>query len=315
MTLASSDYNMMYSQCERLFVEGGPFYHLHSKHIEEDLLFRTEDELDQALNIIAVAVFFADCKVLAFAIMNNHLHFILEGPEDVCRAFYSFIQKKLGVILAKSGRAHLAHMSEPSLISINNLKQLRDEIVYVIRNPFVDRVNVNMHAYKWCSGYLYFNPFLEDMFVKGISASTLSVQKRRAFKHDRNPDLDPRVMVLDGVALPSCFVDYHRAESFFENARQFFQWLYKNVESQLEVARRIGETIVLDDIDVWTISRRISRELGGTDKPKELSNEVKGALIKKLKYDYSASNAQIARCVGLPVATINSMFPLSARKQ
>lgn len=306
---------MMYSRCEQLFLEGGPFYHLHTKHIEDDLLFRTEEEMDQALSIIAVAVFFAGCKVLAFAIMNNHLHFILEGTEQTCREFYSYIQKKLALVLGRSGRGHLAQMSEPHLIPINNLKQLRDEIVYVIRNPFVDRVNVNMHAYKWCSGYLYFNPFLEEMFVKGISASKMSIDKRRAFKHDRNPDLDPRIMVLDGVALPSCFVDYRRAESFFENARHFFQWLYKNVESQLEVARRIGETVVLDDTDIWTISRRLSRELGGTDNPRELSNEKKGMLIKKLKYDYSSSNAQIARCVGLPVATINNLFPLSARQK
>ena len=306
---------MAYSRCEQIFLEGGPFYHLYTRHIEDDLLFRTEEELNQALNIIAVAVFFAGCKVLAFAIMNNHLHFILEGPESQCRAFYSFIQKKLAFVLGKSGRGHIAQMCTPSFVSINSLKQLRDEIVYVIRNPFVDRVNVNMHAYKWCSGYLYFNPFLEEMFVKGVSASKMTIEKRREFKRERNPDIDPLIMVLNGVALPSCFVDYSRTESFFENARQFFQWLYKNVESQIEVARRIGETIVLDDIEVWSIARRLSKELGGTDAPRELPNEIKGRLIKTLKFDYSASNTQIARCVGMPVAAINNLFPLTARKQ
>ena len=244
---------MAYSRCEQIFLEGGPFYHLYTRHIEDDLLFRTEEELNQALNIIAVAVFFAGCKVLAFAIMNNHLHFILEGPESQCRVFYSFIQKKLAFVLGRSGRGHIAQMCTPSFVTINSLKQLRDEIVYVIRNPFVDRVNVNMHAYKWCSGYLYFNPFLEEMFVKGVSASKMTIEKRREFKRERNPDIDPRIMVLNGVALPSCFVDYSRTESFFENARQFFQWLYKNVESQIEVARRIGETIVLDDIEVFPL--------------------------------------------------------------
>ena len=172
-----------------------------------------------------------------------------------------------------------------------------------------------MHAYKWCSGYLYFNPFLEEMFVKGVSASKMTIKKRREFKRERNPDIDPLIMVLNGVALPSCFVDYSRTESFFENARQFFQWLYKNVESQIEVARRIGETIVLDDIEVWSIARRLSKELGGTDAPRELPNETKGRLIKTLKFDYSASNTQIARCVGMPVAAINNLFPLTARKQ
>lgn len=315
MTLASSALIMAYSRCEQIFLEGGPFYHLYTRHIEDDLLFRTEDELNQALNIIAVAVFFAGCKVLAFAIMNNHLHFILEGPESQCRAFYSFIQQKLAFALGRSGRGHIAQMCTPSFVPINSLKQLRDEIVYVIRNPFVDRVNVNMHAYKWCSGYLYFNPFLEDMFVKGVSASKMTIEKRRAFKRERNPDIDPRIMVLNGVALPSCFVDYNRTESFFENARQFFQWLYKNVESQIEVARRIGETIVLDDIEIWSIARRLSKELGGTDAPRELPNEAKGRLIKTLKFDYSASNTQIARCVGMPVAAINNLFSLTARKQ
>ena len=193
---------MAYSRCEQIFLEGGPFYHLYTRHIEDDLLFRTEEELNQALNIIAVAVFFAGCKVLAFAIMNNHLHFILEGPESQCRAFYSFIQKKLAFVLGRSGRGHIAQMCTPSFVTINSLKQLRDEIVYVIRNPFVDRVNVNMHAYKWCSGYLYFNPFLEEMFVKGVSASKMTIEKRREFKRERNPDIDPVCPYCGALNLP-----------------------------------------------------------------------------------------------------------------
>jgi hypothetical protein len=38
-------------------------------------------------------------------------------------------------------------------------------------------------------------------------------------------------------------------------------------------------------------------------------------LVKKLKYDYSASNGQIARVLNAPVSTIDAMFPLSAKER
>ncbi len=300
--------------CEKNFVEGGPFVHLCTKPLENELLFRTEEELDTALNLLAVAAFETECKILAFALMSNHMHFILEGQRPVCEAFYENYQSRLVKLHRLEGRSSVYLAATPSFIPINNLRQLRDEIVYVIRNPFVDRTRVNLFSYRWCSGYLYFNGLL-DLMIEGESASELPILKRRAFKHERNADIDPRIMIHKGVVLPSCFVDYERVEQFFENARQFVHWTLKNVESQLDIAKRIGEKFFLDDNDLWNVVFRMCRETYKVEKPGELSHENKVRLANTLKREYNASNAQIARCTKFTLEVVNELFPLSSKQR
>lgn len=299
--------------CERRFLEGGPFFHLYTKPLEDALILRTKEELDIALGFLALAVFASRCRQLAFALMNNHFHFIIEGAESVCLAFYDDFQKRLAKYLSKERRSALVMAAEPSLTPINSLIQLRNEIVYVVRNPYTDRVDVNPFSYKWCSGYLYFNGLLE-MMPSGDPVCEWSVARRRAFKHERNADVDPRLRALNEVALPSCFIDYNRAMAFFENARQFTNWMLKSVESQLDIARRIGEQIVLDDTEIWQVVTGLCKKNYGVSSPKELTTDNKVRLGKTLKYDYHASNAQIARCLGIARSAIDQMFPLSARQ-
>ena len=300
------------STCEQLFFEGGEYYHLCTKPIEDELLFRTEDELNEMLNFIALATYGGRCTLLAFSIMENHLHFVLEGKREDCAAFYDDLQRRLLKLHRTDGRAKIILAATPQLIPISSLKQLRDEIVYVIRNPFVDRRNVNLFSYKWCSGYLYFNGLL-DFMQEGESAAAMPLTKRRAFKHERDGEIDPRIKVLNGVALPSSFTDYRRVESFFEDAREFVHWTLKNVESQVEIAKRFGEKILLDDKELWSVIFKSCKEVYHVDGPKLLSNDNKLRLAKTLKWDYNAGNAQIARCMSLPISVVNDLFPLSTK--
>ena len=145
----------------------------------------------------------------------------------------------------------------------------------------------------------------------GVAAMTLT--QRRAFKHERDGEIDPRIRVLNGAALPSSFTDYRRVESLFENAREFVYWTLKNVESQLEIAKRHGEQLFLDDKELWSVIFRLCRDTYHVEGPKVLSNENKMRLAKTLKWDYNAGNAQIARCMNLPIRVVNDLFPLSAK--
>ena len=121
-------------------------------------------------------------------------------------------------------------------------------------------------------------------------------------------------MVLDGVAMPSCFVDYRRAESFFEDARDFQHCLLKNVESQVVIAKRIGEAVCLDDYELRSIMFQKCNTVYHVSGPKELNNTDFVNLARTLKYDFGASNAQLARILNKPQSQIDQIFPLSARK-
>ena len=303
-----------FSTCERLFMEGDRFFHVCTKPIETDVYFRSEEEMNLALNAIAIAVFMSGCRLLAFAVMSNHFHFVIEGSEEVCDAFFNLFKSHLVKCMARVETKKLLKACEAHYVSIDNLRQLRDEIAYVVRNPFVARNNVNIFAYRWCSGYLYFNDVM-PLFQRGIKASDMTIDNRRVFMKSRSPEVDSRIMVLDGIALPACFVDYRRAESFFENARDFQHNLLKNVESQVSIAKRIGDTVILDDHELWDVVFRICRNTYKVEGPKQLSPENRVALARILKYDYNASNAQIARCLGMLRSAVDQIFPLSARNK
>ena len=299
---------------ERKFLEGGPFNHICTKPLETDIYFRSEEEYREGLNIIAIAVTVSGIRLLAYSVMSNHFHFVVEGTEERVEIFWDVFIDRLGKFLSRTGRGYLTASCAPKIVPINNLRQLKVEIVYVIRNQFAVQANSNIFSCIWNSGHLYFNSML-PLMKEGVPAAKMTIQARRNFKHERNPDLDPRLMVLDGLALPSSFVDYRRAESFFENAREFQHWTLKNVESQVEVAKRIGEKVNLDDTELKEIVRGICWDRYRQNSVRNLSGEAVAELARTLKFDYSASNAQIARCVGIRLTEVDQMFPLSAKEK
>ena len=301
-----------FSESQRRYSQGGPFYHVCTKALETDIYFRNKEEMDQALNIIAIAVFASGCKMLAFAIMSNHFHFVLEGSIDQCVLFFEQFHAKLEVLMKTLGRKSLSDDCEPKYISVKDLYQLKDLIAYVVRNPFVAMRDVNMFSYRWCSGYLYFNHMLAN-FPKGERVSEMSLAKRRAFSKSRTGEVDNRILAVDGIACASCFVDYKRTESFFDDARDFQHWLLKNVDSQVEIATLTGDKITLDDHEMWEVVYRQCKKEYGVSGPKELTQENKLSLARTLKQKYCATNAQISRCLGMMLTLVNQLFPLAAK--
>lgn len=303
-----------FTESQSRYSQGGPYYHVCTTALETDIYFRNKEEMDQALNIIAIAVFASGCRLLAFAIMSNHFHFVLEGSIEMCVVFFEQFHARLEVLMKALGRKSLADSCEPKYISVKDLYQLKDLIAYVVRNPFVAMKNVNMFSYRWCSGYLYFNDMLEDL-PQGERVAEMSLAKRRAFSKSRTGEVDSGIVAVDGIACASCFVDYKRTESFFDDARDFQHWLLKNVDSQVEIATMLGDKIALDDHEMWEVVYRQCRRTYGASGPKELSQENKLSLARTLKQKYCATNAQISRCLGLMLTLVNQLFPLGAKEK
>ena len=203
-------------------------------------------------------------------------------------------------------------LAEPGLKTITSLRQLRNEIAYVLRNPFVVNPEVNVFAYPWTSGNLYFNSFLE---CEGVPANTLSVRELRRITIMRNlPEIDSSIYFKNGVAQSWSFVDYKFAESFFDNARQFIFCVLRNVEGQIEAALNCGEIPVLCDDELIPHVYKLCSERFRADSPSALDNSAKKQLALMLKKTFYSSNKQIARLAKLPLADVNTLFPFSVPK-
>ncbi len=298
-------------ELERLFREEGPFFHLHTEPLQTGMIFMNDEERAVALLYVAIAAMLAGVEVLAYALMSNHFHFILRGQEACCKDFYTRFSVMLALYFSRHGRPRVLNpIGEPEPTPITTLKQLRDEIAYVIRNPFVVRRDVNLFAYPWCSGFLYFNPMLS--LLKQRTVVTLTLRERRALTHSRDMAIPEGLTLVGGQVFPGSFVNYCLVESLFSDSRQFLFWVFKNVEGQVETALRFGERPSLTDEEVISITFRLCKEEFGMKGPSSLSEQQKYSLAMRLKKDYYASNGQIARGIGLHPQTVDNLFPLSS---
>ena len=301
------------SQSELNFRNATAFYHVYSSPLEMDILYRNDEELNIIINIIALTIVLCNCTILAFAIMSNHLHFILEGPEEECKQFFYLLFDKLKIYYRYNGRSGILDSVELGCKQITSLDQLRAEISYVIRNPFVVRQDINLFACKETSGHLYFNPLLKR---DGVPANTLKGRALRDFTHSHKDQvLSGDIYVLDGVAQPWSFVNYQRAMSFFDSAQQFIMITLKNVEAQVEVALRYNEKVTLNEQELFGVSIRLVREMFHREKISDLGRAEKTELAMALKNRYSISNAQIARACRMNLTDVNAMFPLAAKRK
>ena len=107
-------------------------------------------------------------------------------------------------------------------------------------------------------------------------------------------------------------MEFRRVEQFYDNARQFIFSVVRNVESQVETAIRCGETPILCDEDLIPKIYQICRDKFRADSLSSIDLSSKKQLAVIVKNKYHSSNKQIARLVKLPIADVNSLFPLAA---
>ena len=298
---------------EQLFRETGPYYHLHTKPLENGLIFQDEEERKVAINFIGIIAKEIHIDILAFALMSNHFHFIIRGEKVECLEFFRRLKKRLSYFLARKGRPGVLDAVEPKTPSITSLTQLRNEIAYVIRNPYVVLVDVNPLAYPWCSGFLYFNPLLPHLESKPVDE--LTYREKRSITRASEADLDPSLRVRDGMIAPESFVNYRLVERLFPHARKFTWWVFKNVEAQVGVAQSLDEHPNISDDELYIVTIRICKEQFGKKSTKELTEQEQKKLAVQLKNDWYASNAQVTRLSGLNSETVNELFPLAAKKK
>ncbi len=299
---------------ERLFQESGPFYHLSTKPLENGLIFENDEDRRVALNLIALATKEYRIEILAYALMSNHFHFIIRGELVDGLAFFERLKKRLSNYFSRRGRADVldsVHM-DPDTPAIKNLTQLRNEIAYVIRNPYVVRVDVNPLAYVWCSGFLYFNPFLSSLISK--TPNQLTYKEKKDITRSPYPDLDPSFRIRGQMIAPESFVNFRLVERLFPNARKFTWWVFKNMEAQWEVSQMMGERPNLNDDELFKTAQQICRAEFHFENMSELPHQKRKELAIILKNKWMASNNQIARITRLDQWVVDSMFPLTAKQ-
>lgn len=297
--------------CEFNFNVNGPFWHVTTPGENQELIFVCEDDFKQGVTIVAYCAACHNVRVIAFELMNNHVHFILGGSEQECFEFFLQFKTRLKMYLSTTGRfVSLQNFRvEGGLIPITDVNMLRNEIVYVHRNQYVVDNNSTPYSYMWGSGYLYFCPL---GYNRGETPFCLmTIREKRRILRSRRTKMPTHYMVKDGYIQPSSFCTIMEAEQYFRNAHHYFTSLLKSYEAFSEIAKRLGDGISINDDEMYFAACQIAIREYNVSQPSLIPIEKKLDVVKRMKSDYNASVQQIRRIFKLDNGTLAELFPQS----
>ena len=290
--------------CELQFRDGGPFYFVTTENLPW-LLFTNEQAFVDGTNMVAVALVGLGLRLLNEVVMNNHLHFLLEGPHEQVLLFTERLRKAMSRYQLARGNSSLARW-DIRVKAITDLRNLRNAILYISRNPYVAGRNVTPVGYRWSSAQLMFNENLRE-YQPGVPFTALTYREKRDIVHARDLSLPDYYRIQDGMILRQSFVDYKRAEVFFESAHQYFRLLARRIESDAETARWLGETILLPNEDVF----RIVADWYNVKTVSLLNPDQRLQAARRMKAELMSNNKQIAQVLRLPLEQIDQFFPVA----
>ena len=288
-----------------LFNRNGPFWHLCTPGTDQEIIFRSEDDYKYGINSAALSLD-GSVRIIASAVMSNHIHDILSGTEQACYEYFNRRKSFLRRYFQATGVKVDLSRFNCSVLPINDINTLRTEIAYVNRNGYVVNPDCTPFSYKWSTGKYYFNP---SACEGGRPFSELYYKEKRLITHSRIVELPENILVKDGLIHIPSFVCIKEGENYFYDAHQYFNLLSRSREAFSEVAKRLGDEVFLTDNELFdALCSRCYRQFGES-RPSLLSPNDKITLAVTMKKEFHASNGQIRRMLKLSDQVVRELFP------
>lgn len=261
------------------------------------------------MNILAICSrLVPKVKIITFQLMSNHLHLTLSGPREEVLRLFSLFKRYLGKYLKGRGLSVDLSMFEANQRELCSLQELRNVITYNNRNGYVVTPDSTPFTYPRGANAYYYNCFAKSRFRE--SQSTLSKAERRALIHSHDSDyLYEPIITVDGYACPMSFCSISFGEGIFRCASHYFREISRNIESQKEIAKELGEQVFYTDDELFSVILSICKDKYGGQKPSLLPAAAKSELALLLHHEYNAGNKQIQRMLRLEASFVNSLLP------
>ena len=294
--------------CESIFVSNGPYWHIYTDGTKMQNIFCCEEDFKIGVWCLASALHLCkSVRALTFELMGNHIHIILAGEKKVGIMVFDIFESRLRQVFAKSGRIIDWSNFKMDILPIEDIKALRNEIIYVNRNAFVANPAYTPDSYPWGGGCAYFNSWLRH--VKTTPLGNIKVNNQRALLHTRDVAPFSQLIEVGGMPFIPSFCDISLGESIFRDARSYFNSLTRNAEAFSQIASRLKDSIFLTDEELYSvICSHISKEYS-VKAPSQLSAQQKIDTARHMHFGFNATNQQLRRMLRLDLPILEELFP------
>lgn len=277
-------------------MRGLGFWLVTTEHLKNGLLFKDDEDYKCGMNCVAVSSVATGVNVLAFILMSNHTHFVLECEQSAVNEFISKLKKNYS-------RYYCKKYSEQNILKRNEVyiqqlsqsnEALERAIAYVQMNSVAANICVEAMQYPWGTGGTFFT----STKVKGTYLKDISARSRNRILHS-NVDMPPYLILSDeGYIVPETYVRKDLVEDVFKTAKRMKFFLNKSSKARRNL-EYIGGAPNFNDTLVAQAVTELCNSMFHKKKLADLTQTQTIELLRQLQYRFSASIDQIARVTGL----------------
>jgi len=282
-------------------------YHLYSYGEDTPLLMVEPRDFIFTTNVIAYTSTLYNLKILAYCLMDSHMHYVIEGSYQDCILFGNQVMKR--TVRRANKRVDKPYKFSSIDISakpITNDEQLKRTIAYVIRNPIDAGFKYIPSFYEWSSASLYFSPV--DT-AAGTAIANFSTRERIKLTGIKE-DLPLSWRIKDnGTIYNHQFVDYEYVNHIFGSARAYLAFLFIKKEEIIQINRNCSkfsfQTYSIKELSEIVIAesyRLFNRSYKSIDAKNRLT------LAQEIYLKNGASKKMLSRILNLPLQLLDEVL-------
>lgn len=278
------------------------YYHICTDGNAIPWMFQDDEDFIAGINRIALCILKNYVEIIAFILMDNHVHFVLYGTALQCKKFINSYKMLTGKwIHNKYGLKDYLRLLPTEMISISDEETLLNTLAYIDRNSIVAGYRYMPSEYPWGSARYMFrdkeHEYQQESDFKPLAQLPLSKQRSLLKTRAKVPGewyVDSR-----GMISPSSFMDFSRIENIFRTSTRYSYFLAKKLEGQVEMQLSKSRKVFIPDKELRQIVRKIAHDTYRTEDVRSLDVKSRLAIAKRLRYDYASTLKQISRMVCL----------------
>lgn len=289
-------------------------WHFSTDGTAVDTMFFDEQDFRDGMNRIYLLTTRYDVTILAFSLMDTHVHFILYGEYGQCNRFmHEYVRQISWNISVRHGDRHKFRFDSIHCQKIDTDVYLKTAICYVIKNAPVGGIHSNAYDYPWSSAALYFrnsgfwtSPLWTAALIKSEESHPGKTVRQAFLKTHTVPGQE--FSVIDGIVFPGEYVDYHLVERIFRTHKSFNFFMCISKEKDVEERGGSLSYLSLPMQEMRQHKTEVCRELYGVSSIRALNTSQRLQLAKALKARFNSSPKQVARLCGLIYSEVKNML-------
>lgn len=258
-------------------------------------LVKDDEDRRILMNYFAIFSYHHCLRLLAFTIMSNPVHIMLDGDEANMHNFFNDIKRSYGRWYGhKYHESDLMSKLQYKVIPVIDEESEKRTIAYILANIIaVDRAT-SYYSYRWSSGNCYFN---DNVVRPGLKkAKEMTLRERYRILHSRLDVPEEWLVDESGIIVKKSYVAWRPVELLFRTSASLS--FFVNRSSKMKGVQATGSSLLTDE-SVRLIARDLCSSMFATDNFPALDFTAKNRLLRELASRVGQDSKQIARVLNL----------------